>query len=178
YTVTLTATDAGGLASAPATQSITVAADSPPVAQLGVTQLASPALTVSASGAGSTDTDSTPIASYRFTFGDGTAAVVATAPNNSAQHTYAAAGTYTVTLVATDTGGFASSPASFTILVNPPAGGTTTVEKRVATSADDAEEETSNSSMHLTSSDLELTFDTSLNSTQTVGMRWTGLALP
>jgi PKD repeat protein len=178
YTVTLTATDAGGLTSAPATQSITVAADNPPVAQLGVTQLASPPLTVSASGAGSSDTDSTPIASYRFTFGDGTAAVVATAPNNSAQHTYAAAGTYTVTLTATDTGGLTSAPASSSITVTPPAGGTTTVEKRVATSADDAEEETSNSSVYLNSSDLELTFDTSLNSTQVVGMRWTGFAVP
>src|SRR5262245_45202780 len=49
----------------------TAPVDLPPVAALTVSQLASPALTVSASGAGSTDTDATPIASYQFTFGDG-----------------------------------------------------------------------------------------------------------
>ena len=174
YTVTLTATDAQGLASTPATQSILVTADAPPLAALTVTQLASPALTVSASGSGSTDTDSTPIASYRFTFGDGSAAVTTTAPTSSAQHTYAAAGTYTVTLIATDTGGLASAPATQSITVTPPASGGATVEKRTVASSDDAEEG-STGTMYLNSSDLELVHDTS---DQIVGILWTGLALP
>jgi PKD repeat protein len=118
YTVTLVATDAAGLTSNTATQSITVTApDAPPVARLGVTQLGSPALTASADGATSTDSDATPIASYRFTFGDGTAAVTTTAPSASAQHTYAAAGTYTVTLVATDAAGLTSNTATQSITV-------------------------------------------------------------
>src|SRR5207249_3923323 len=108
YTVRVTATDAGGLTSAPATDSVTV--DGPPAARLTVTQLASPPLTVSADGSASIDADGTPIASYRFDFGDGTAPVTTTAPGATAQHTYAASGNYTVTLIATDTGGFASAP--------------------------------------------------------------------
>ncbi len=91
--------------------------DAPPVARLGVTQLSSPALTVDADGSMSTDTDATPIASYRFDFGDGTAAVTTMAPTANAQHTYAAAGTYTVTLTVTDTGGLTSTPARYTITV-------------------------------------------------------------
>jgi PKD repeat protein len=174
YTVTLTATDAQGLASTPVTQSILVTADAPPVARITVTQLASPALTVSADGSTSTDTDATPIASYRFTFGDGSAAVTTTAPTSAAQHTYAAAGTYTVTLIATDSGGLASAPATQSITVTPPASGGATVEKRTVASSDDAEEY-STGAMYLNSSDLELIHDTS---DQTVGMLWTGLALP
>src|SRR5207247_3687099 len=48
------------------------------------------------------------------------------------------------------------------------------VEKRTAASTDDAEE-FANGTMYLTSSDLELIHD---SSDQTVGMRWTGLAIP
>ncbi|TMQ61754.1 MAG: PKD domain-containing protein [Candidatus Eisenbacteria bacterium] len=77
--------------------------ENPPSASLTVTQLASPPLTVNADGSGSTDVDATPIASYRFDFGDG-AVVTTTAPTATAQHTYGAAGTYTVTLIVTDTG--------------------------------------------------------------------------
>ena len=95
--------------------------DRPPVARISVDQLPSPALTVRADGSASTDTDSTPISSYRFDFGDGSGAVTTTAPPTTAQHTYAAAGTYTVTLIATDTGGQASSPAGASITVAPPA---------------------------------------------------------
>src|SRR5206468_877926 len=93
------------------------AADNPPSARLTVAQLASPALTVRADGSGSTDGDATPIASYRFDFGDGSTAVTTTAPTATAQHTYAASGTYTVTLIATDTGGNASSSATASVNV-------------------------------------------------------------
>ena len=119
YTVTLTATDKGGFTSAPATQSITVNAppENPPVASLTVAQIATPPLTVNANGSGSTDGDLTPIASYAFDFGDGTPVVTTTAPTSSAQHTYAAAGTYVVTLTATDTGNLTSTPVTASINV-------------------------------------------------------------
>src|SRR5207302_1784273 len=117
YTVTLIAVDTGGLASAPVTQGITVQADTPPVARLTVPPNATPRLIVTANGSTSTDTDLTPIASYRFSFGDGTPTVTATAPTSTAQHTYATAGTYTVTLVAVDTGNLASAPVSQSLTV-------------------------------------------------------------
>src|SRR5206468_935075 len=117
YTVTLTATDSGGHASTAASTSITVIAETPPTARLSVSQIVTPALTVRADASTSTDSDLTPIASCRVDFGDGTAAVTMTAPTTAAQHTYAAAGTYTVTLIATDTGGNASTAASASVVV-------------------------------------------------------------
>ena len=175
YTVTLTATDAGGLTSLPVTGSINVQVDNPPVARLTATQVPSPALTVAADGATSTDADLTPISTYRFTFGDGTAAVTTTAPTANAQHTYAVPGTYTVTLVATDSGGNASTPVTASVVVNPPVSGVVTVEKRVATGTDDAEETATGSVYVTNSSDLELVYD---GNNQTVGMRFSGLTIP
>jgi PKD repeat protein len=99
-----------------------VASEPPPVAQLTATQVASPPLTVSANGSGSTDTGSMPIASYRFNFGDGTPQVTTTAPTATAQHTYASPGTYTVTLIVTDTGGYASAPVTTTVTVTTSSG--------------------------------------------------------
>jgi PKD repeat protein len=75
-------------------------------------------LTVTANGSGSTDTDATPIATYRFDFGDGTSAVTTTAPTASTQHTYAAGGTYTVTLICTDTAGKASTAVTKSVTVS------------------------------------------------------------
>ena len=174
YTVTLTVKDTGGLTSTPKTQSISVAApNQPPVAALAVTQLPSPALTVSANAAGSTDTDAWPIASYSFDWGDGSTATVVNAPATSAQHTYSAAGTYTVTLTVKDTGGLTSTPKTQSIAVAAPT--VTTVETRIAVSSDDAEQLVSNGSMYLNSSDLELIQD---GSDQIVGMRWPGLTIP
>jgi FOG: PKD repeat len=60
-------------------------------------------LTVNVNGSASTDPDGT-IASYAWTFGDG-----GTATGATAAHTYAAAGTYTVTLTVTDNGGATNS---------------------------------------------------------------------
>lgn len=175
YTVTLQATDTGGLTSNVASQSITLVPppNAPPVAQLAVTQLASPPQTVSASAAGSTDTDTNPIASYRFVWGDGTPDAVVNHPTVVATHTYSVPGTYTVTLTATDTGGLTSAPVSKTITVLQ--AGVSAVEVRIAASSDDAEEPTGGAG-DLTSSDLEMTLDGSTN--QTVGMRWPGLAIP
>src|SRR5436309_2581990 len=115
YTVTLTVTDVASDVSPPATTSFVVRTDTAPVARLTLSQLATPALTVKADASTSTDTDYAPIASYQFTFGDGTAPVTTTAPTATAQHTYAAAGTYTVTVAATDAAGPTSAPASASI---------------------------------------------------------------
>lgn len=123
YTVTLVATDTGGNASDPVAVNVSVVAnpppvDNPPTARLSVTKSASSPLKVTADGSQSTDTDSTPIASYRFDFGDNTPAVTTTAPTASAQHTYAAGGTYTVRLVVTDTANKASSQVTVSVTVS------------------------------------------------------------
>jgi PKD repeat protein len=82
--------------------------DKPPVAALSVSPLSGLApLLVTADAAASTDTDATPIATYRFDFGDGT--VVGPQSGATAVHTYEAAGTYTVTLDVTDAAGLSSS---------------------------------------------------------------------
>jgi PKD repeat protein len=97
YTVTLTVTDDRG-ATALATQVVTVTAavvNQPPVASF---TFSCPDLTCSFDGTGSTD-DGT-IASYAWNFGDG-----ASGTGVTTSHTYAAAGTYTVTLTVTDDGG-------------------------------------------------------------------------
>jgi hypothetical protein len=76
--------------------------DAPPVAALTVTPDSGIApLQVTADASGSTDTDATPIATYRFNFGDGT--TVGPQLGSSAQHTYNNAGSWTVTVTVTDT---------------------------------------------------------------------------
>ena len=61
-------------------------------------------LPVSVDASGSSDGDATPIASYKFDFGDGSA-VVGPQAGATATHTYSVAGTYVVTATVTDTGG-------------------------------------------------------------------------
>src|SRR5262249_39031941 len=90
-----------------------------PTARLTVTPAG---LTATADGSASTPGDA-PIASYRFDFGDGTTPVTTNAPTATAQHTYAAAGTYTVSLVVTDLNGRSSSPATSSVTVSAPSGG-------------------------------------------------------
>jgi PKD repeat protein len=107
FTVTATVTDNGGLSSS-ATAAVTVSSapppNQPPLARLAVTPSTGTApLAVSASTSASTDPDGT-IVSRSINFGDGTVVTTATA-----SHTYAAAGTYTVTAAVTDNGGLSSS---------------------------------------------------------------------
>jgi PKD repeat protein len=108
YTVTLTVTDNQGAQSAPTSRTVTVtAANQSPTANF----------TSSCSGLSCnfTSTSSDPdgsIASYAWTFGDGT---TSTAQNPS--HTYAAGGTYAVTLTVTDNQGAQSAPTSKTVTV-------------------------------------------------------------
>jgi PKD repeat protein len=65
-------------------------------------------LSVTADASASTDTDGTPIASYTFDFGDGTA-LVGPQAGATATHAYAAAGSYTAQVTVTDTAGLSST---------------------------------------------------------------------
>jgi len=76
------------------------AANTPPVAALTVTPSSGVApLAVTADASASTDTDSTPISTYRFDFGDGT--IVGPQTASAATHTYGVPGTYAVTVTVT-----------------------------------------------------------------------------
>ncbi|MFM9919167.1 PKD domain-containing protein [Lacisediminihabitans sp. H27-G8] len=93
YVVSLTVTDNRG-----ATNTVThsVTATLPNVAPTAAFTTTATDLAVAVNGSGSTDTDGT-VASYAWDFGDG-----ATASGSTANHTFAAAGTYTISLTVTD----------------------------------------------------------------------------
>ena len=111
FTVTVTVKDTAGQSSTKTAQ-VTVnpgAGDAPPAASLTATpSTGSAPLAVSADASASTDTDQTPIASYTFDFGDGSA-VVGPQAGATATHTYSAAGTYTITVTVKDTAGLSST---------------------------------------------------------------------
>jgi PKD repeat protein len=120
YTVTMTVTDTAGQSSTATAQVKVNPLDNPPAATLSVSPTSGNApLNVTADASASTDADSTPIASYRFDFGDGV--VVGPQAGSGATHTYSAAGSYTVTVRVTDTAG-QSTTATVTVNVSPPAG--------------------------------------------------------
>jgi trimeric autotransporter adhesin len=114
YTVTLTVTDNGG-ASHSKSGSVTVSsgpANVPPVANF---TSSTSGLTANFTDT-STDSDGS-IASRSWTFGDGGISSLA-----NPSRTYAAAGTYTVTLTVTDNGGASHSKSSSVTVSSPPAG--------------------------------------------------------
>ena len=108
FTVTLTVTDNGG---ASGTETMTVQLNVPPVA---LSTSACNGLACSFDGSGSSDPGGGAIVDYAWFFGDG-----GTAFGAMASHTYAAFGTYTVTLRATDNGGATSVQVKNVTLVQP-----------------------------------------------------------
>lgn len=102
YTITLTVTDDRG-ATSQTTQQVEVLANKAPTAMLDVSK---DFLKIAAHASGSADSDGQ-ITAYAFDFGDGSAAVEGTA--SSAEHTYQAAGSYTVSLTVTDDSGASTS---------------------------------------------------------------------
>ena len=116
YTVTVTATDGNNLTSK-ATKTVTVSAQQTtgPTAALSVSPASGTApVQVTADASGST-AGSAPISSYTFDFGDGT--TVGPQSGATATHTYQSAGSYTVTVTATD-GNNLTSKATKTVTVS------------------------------------------------------------
>ncbi|WP_223692385.1 LamG domain-containing protein [Leifsonia poae] len=116
FTVTLTVTDNLGLAGTPVQHQVTTVAppNQAPVASFTATPNG---LAVAVDGSASSDPDGT-VASYAWNFGDG-----ATGTGSTASHTYAAGGTFTITLTVKDNLGLASAPVtkSVTVTAPPPA---------------------------------------------------------
>jgi PKD repeat protein len=116
YTVRLTVTDNGG-STGTVQHDVTVTA--PPVNQAPTAAFTTSAadLTLSVDGGASADADGS-ITSYAWTFGDGTSGT-----GRTASHTYAAAGSYQVTLTVTDDDG-ASGATTHSVAVTAPPGPT------------------------------------------------------
>jgi PKD repeat protein len=113
YTVTLTVTDDDG-ATGSTEQQVTATAPPANQAPVAVFTQAATGLDVTVDGTGSTDADGT-VASYAWDFGDG-----GTATGAGASHTYAAAGTYPVTLTVTDDDGATGSVLQEVVVTAPP----------------------------------------------------------
>lgn len=118
YQVTLTVTDAGGLATAithPVTVTAPGTANTPPVAAF---TSSSADLALNVDGSASSDAEGA-IASYSWNWGD------AGAPGTGVTdaHTYAAAGTYDVTLTVTDAAGASASVTHSVTVTGPVASG-------------------------------------------------------
>jgi PKD repeat protein len=116
YTVTLTVTDdAGATASATATASISISiSNRPPTANAGGPYVFQPGTALTVNGSGSSDLDGT-IASYRWTWGDGTPGTTSTSATTT--HTYGAGGPYSIQLTVTDDAG-AQATASTTATIS------------------------------------------------------------
>jgi PKD repeat protein len=129
YTVTLTVTDDRG---AVGTSTATVTVTPPRVNAAPTASFTSTVdhLVVAVDGRASADADGT-VASYRWDFGDGTAAVT----GSTTSHAYATAGTYTVTLTVTDgEGATGTSTGTVTVAPAPPANVAPTASFTSATS--------------------------------------------
>jgi len=121
FTLSATATvrfrswDVAGNVEGVKSQKITVVLEAPPVARLTVSPSSGFApLVVIADASASTDADSTPISSYTFSWGDGSAPVTQSSP--SAVHILTKKGTWTVTVTVRDTAGLTGT-ASTTVKV-------------------------------------------------------------
>ncbi len=119
FTATLTVVDAGGNASAPASEKIVVVPPtSVPVAKFTVTPK-SPTQGQAAlfNGSKSSDADGAAVKTYRWNFGDGATATTST-PTTT--HTYAIKGKYAASLTVVDARGVTSPPTTVVIKVKKP----------------------------------------------------------
>jgi PKD repeat protein len=109
FIASLVVTDDDGAPSAAVVTSVQVVANKPPKAALKASATTGKApFLVTFDASRSKDSDGT-IASYTFTFGDGSSV---TTSNPVVTHTYVSAGKYTAGVVTTDNAGAASSPAT------------------------------------------------------------------
>jgi PKD repeat protein len=111
----LTVTD--GFGSTAIASQLLVALDRPPVADIALPSSAQAGTAASFGPGSSSDPDGT-IASYAWDFGDGS-----TGSGSSPQHTYAAAGTYSVMLTVTDDSGATASATRSLVVGEAQAGG-------------------------------------------------------
>lgn len=109
YTVTLTLEDAQGLQDVQTAEVVIAEPQTPPTA---VVSPVVDGLTVAFESSGSAATGDATIASVAWGFGDGS-----TSDEAAPSHRYAATGTYTVTLVVTDSLGASSEPATVDVTV-------------------------------------------------------------
>ena len=106
YTVSLTVTDTSNLSGAATSKATIAAAPLPPTANAGGPYTGTAGTAVNFSGAGSSDPQGQAL-TYAWSFGDSS-----TGAGVSPSHTYATAGTYTVSLTVTDTSGLIGSATS------------------------------------------------------------------
>jgi PKD repeat protein len=107
FTARVTVRDTAGLTST-ATAQVRILADVPPTANLTLSRSSiRRGQTITASAAGSTSVDKSPIATYQFNCGTGAAKPVQTSPTTTC--TYPSFGFFTVRVTVTDTVGLASS---------------------------------------------------------------------
>ncbi len=132
-------------------------------------------------------TDNVGVTSYELSRGQdgGAATPIGSAPAAScsptscsySDATVASSTTYSYSIVALDAAQNRSEPSPPVEATTPTAPTTETVERSVAAASDDAEER-SGGAVSLTSSDLELVFDSSSTGNQTIGLRFTNVTLP
>ena len=115
YTVTLTVTDGGGLSNSTSKQ-VSVGVVTPPPNQAPVAAFGSSCTNLACTFDSSGSTDDVGITNRTWTFGDGSSAGNVVSPN----HSYASAGTYSVTLTVYDGGSLSNSITKQVTVTAPP----------------------------------------------------------
>jgi len=115
YTVTLTVTDGGGLSNSTSKQ-VSVGVVTPPPNQAPVAAFGSSCTNLACTFDSSGSTDDVGITNRTWTFGDGSSAGNVVSPN----HSYASAGTYSVTLTVYDGGSLSNSVTKQVTVTAPP----------------------------------------------------------
>ena len=111
YTATLTVSNTDHLSASASATAVIAAAPQPPVANAGGPYTGTAGTAVTFSGAASSDPKSEAL-SYAWSFGDG-----GTGTGIAPTHTYAAAGTFNIALVVTNTDGLSSAAATTTAVI-------------------------------------------------------------